>query len=851
MEQYFICGTEPLACKGNVVQGEGYRITAITGCLIRFEYSAENRFEDRASQIVWFRDLGPADISCERKNGRLEIRTGELLIRYDEKPFSETGLSVQIRQGALPRGQGWYYGKELRNLGGTARTLDHADGAIPLEDGVISFDGFAVLDDSHTLVLDEGGWVAPRRADGVDFYLFAYGHDYQGAVRDFYRITGRTPMLPRYALGNWWSRYYRYTEESYLQLMRRFDEEEIPFSVAVIDMDWHLVNIDPGYGSGWTGYTWNRELFPDPKRFLDRLHERGMKVTLNLHPALGVRAFEERYPQMAAAMGMDADGEEPVEFRIEDPTFLQAYFDILHHPLEEEGVDFWWIDWQQGSHTDIEGLDPLWMLNHYHYLDNGRDGKRPMCFSRYAGPGSHRYPVGFSGDTVISWESLEFQPYFTYTASNIGYGWWSHDIGGHMLGERSDVMEARWYQYGVFSPINRLHSSNFELCGKEPWKFRQEVRTVMDDFLRLRHRLLPYLYTMNYLAYRDCRPLVRPMYYEYPESPNAYPTVHFMEGGFCRQYLFGTQMMAAPIVSDLITSVNMGRVRVWIPEGVWHDFFTGLIYQGETFLDMYRGLESIPVLVPAGGIVPMTDEIFVRTLIPSEGRGCHPARAGRDRDFKNASHCAVAVGNPYSLEIRVYGGADGSFTLYEDDNETNGYQEGICATTDMSFSWESGEFILSGAEGHTELLPEKRVYTVKFMGVSRNRPRVMIAEQEIAVAMEGDTKSDIPDENTCRTARVSYEFLTGCIAVKLPAVYNNDRVRIIFDKPLMLNNNHEKDRVHAILNAAQIPYVTKENAYKACLSHEDAGAMLREMAALDLDADVYRAVLEILTARLA
>lgn len=131
----------------------------------------------------------------------------------------------------------------------------------------------------------------------------------------------------------------------------------------------------------------------------------------------------------------------------------------------------------QGTNTKIEGLDPLWMLNHFHYLDSGRDGKRPMTFSRYAGPGSHRYPVGFSGDTHITWDSLDFQPYFTNTASNIGYGWWSHDIGGHMMGYRDEELEVRWYQYGVFSPINRLHSSNSRFSGKEPWKFSMEART--------------------------------------------------------------------------------------------------------------------------------------------------------------------------------------------------------------------------------------------------------------------------------------------------------------------------------------------------------------------------------------
>lgn len=129
-----------------------------------------------------------------------------------------------------------------------------------------------------------------------------------------------------------------------------------------------------------------------------------------------------------------------------------------------------------------------------------QDHELPLILSRYAGPGSHRYPVGFSGDTVVSWESLKFQPYFTSTASNIGYGWWSHDIGGHMLGVRDEELEARWYQLGVFSPINRLHSSLSPFVGKEPWNFQQPVRDIMRDALILRHRLIPYLHTMNWRA---------------------------------------------------------------------------------------------------------------------------------------------------------------------------------------------------------------------------------------------------------------------------------------------------------------------------------------------------------------
>lgn len=119
-------------------------------------------------------------------------------------------------------------------------------------------------------------------------------------------------------------------------------------------------------------------------------------------------------------------------------------------------------------------LDPLWLLNHYHYQDSCKNAEGGVILSRYAGPGSHRYPVGFSGDTIISWNSLRFQPYFTATASNIGYSWWSHDIGGHMLGDYDEELQTRWLQFGVFSPITRLHSSRSPFNSKEPWFFQKQ-----------------------------------------------------------------------------------------------------------------------------------------------------------------------------------------------------------------------------------------------------------------------------------------------------------------------------------------------------------------------------------------
>ena len=208
MKQQFICDRKPKARPENVITGAGYRITFLTDRLVRFEYDRSGEFVDDASQVIWYRDLEDVPFEIRHKKEYMEIQTKSLRIRYDGKPFEESILSVRLRKPDNGCDLEWYYGKnEDRNLFGTARTLDEANGSIPLEKGILSRDGFAVLDDSKTILLTEDGWVKERKQTGEDFYLFAYGHDYRGAVRDFLRAAGRVPMLPKYALGNWWSRY--------------------------------------------------------------------------------------------------------------------------------------------------------------------------------------------------------------------------------------------------------------------------------------------------------------------------------------------------------------------------------------------------------------------------------------------------------------------------------------------------------------------------------------------------------------------------------------------------------------------------------------------------------------------
>ncbi len=763
-----------------VIVGDHWRIGVLTESLIRLEWSEDGAFEDHCSQTVINRNFLSQD-SVERRvydqDGLLVIDTPYLHLSYDRRPFSKEGLQIQVK-GMDGFNGTWHYGaSQHANLKGTARTLDGADGAIGLGDGVISHDGWAVLDDSSSNVLvaeEDGGAaassprlrVAPRSSGRQDLYFFGYGHRYRQAVQDFYGLTGPTPLLPRFALGNWWSRYYQYTADEYLALMDRFAAEGIPFTTAVIDMDWHITEVDASYGSGWTGYTWNEDLFPDPERFLHELHRKGLRTTLNVHPRDGVRAFEKPYVRMAETMGVDPATGEAIEFDVTNPKFVDAYFD-MHHNLEDEGVDFWWIDWQQGGVTKQVGLDPLWMLNHLHYLDSARDGRWPLTFSRYAGPGSHRYPIGFSGDTVVSWESLRFQPYFTATASNIGYGWWSHDIGGHMSGIRDEELEARWYQLGVFSPINRLHSSASPFNGKEPWNFHEPVKSAMVDALRLRQALMPYMYTMNWRNAVEGRELIEPMYWQYPEQGEAY--------GVPNEYFFGSELIAVPITEAMDKASMRAKAKVWLPQGEWFDFFSGRRYRSDVASGMnfyaWRGIGVMPVFAKAGGIVPLQSD-----------------------NMTNSTE------NPEALEILVFPGANGKFSLREDDGRyapDGGIERMRVSDTVMSFDNASSTLTIASAAGDARVTPERRTWTVTFRGVAMSE-----------VQIDGEYSSD-----------TSYDKESLSLTVHVGCKATDKDVTVSFPHGLELAADPVSDDVFAICNDAQIAYPLKEAANAALQEH--------------------------------
>lgn len=699
----------PTADPRAIITLDHARFTVLTPQLIRMEWAADARFEDHASFAFLNRCLTVPSFQSHitgRKSHRvLSIDTSDLHLIYrpgiDAGRFSPQNLSISFKVGDVS-GE-WHPGDpDKGNLGGTTRTLDRVQGSnVKLEPGLLSRDGWTLIDDSQRPLFDSADfsmstgeqspwpWVLQRPpGDRVDWYFFGYGHEYRKALGDFVQVAGRIPLPPRYAFGNWWSRYWAYSDQELNELVAGYESRNIPLDVLVIDMDWHLAypggGLDQsGHKKGWSGYSWNRDLFPEPDKFLQNLHAKGLKVTLNLHPASGVQPFEDAYPEMARAMGQDPAEKKYVPFRITDRKFVDNYFKLLHHPLEKQGVDFWWLDWQQEDHTEVPGVNPTFWLNYLHFTDQEREGKRPMLFHRWGGLGNHRYEIGFSGDVITGWDSLAFQPAFTAQAANVGYAYWSHDIGGHIPGKVEPELYTRWVQFGAFSPILRTHTTKASDAERRVWSFPEPYSDVMADVMRLRYAWIPYIYTEARRTYDTGVAFIRPLYYDSPDQAEAYNSAN--------EYHFGDEVIAAPVVNPMDPATNLARQSIWLPPGEWIEQPTGAHLTGPVRMQRSFYLEQVPIYARPGAIVPMQPPML---------------------------HTGEEI---YPLILRVMPLNDrqeSSYTLYEDSGEGRAYMTGEASRTPVHARREANitTILVDPVQGSYPGMPTRRKLQIELPG---------------------------------------------------------------------------------------------------------------------------------------
>ena len=726
---------------GNLAyQDSKVRITLISPGAVRLEYQPDGRFIDNPSFIAVSRDYPNVKFTKRETSRQVELKTSVITLIYKKGTGAFTSDNLHITS-VRRKGTGvfsWHPGlKDTLNLKGTYRTLDGYDGEMrrgermPIEDGLLSRSGWTIIDDSEGFLFDNSDWPwvqERKKTEGAqDWYFLGYGTDYKQALRDFTLFSGRVPLPPRYAFGYWWSRYWHYADNDLRDLVKKFRQYDIPLDVLVVDMDWHYINDNLG---GWTGYSWNRRLFPDPDGFVHWLKSEGLKITMNLHPADGIKTWENRWPQMAEAMGTATAERKDIPWQGSDKRFMTAWYGVMLRPLEQQGVDFWWLDWQQFPNDKrLTKLSNTWWINYTTFTDmvRHRTDRRPMLYHRWGGLGNHRYQIGFSGDALITWASLDFQPYFNSTASNVLYGYWSHDIGGHMNADHIDPeLYIRWMQFGALSPILRTHSSKSEVLNKEPWAFENQYTEILRDIIRLRYTFAPYIYTMSRKTYDEALPLCRPLYYEAPSEEESYQHRN--------TYYFGDDMLMDPITAPMQNGRSVKRI--WLPAGSeWYEVSSGTLLDGGQTVERNFHLDEMPLYVRAGSIIPTygdvqnlerNDETYILRLYPSS--------------------------KPITRHA----------TIYEDNGNSQDYatQYATTALTATHAADGSVTVIISPRQGSYQGMPVTRKYQLR-VEASAIPERVTIDGKETAWTYDGITLSlliDVPDIDCSHTKNISVSY---------------------------------------------------------------------------------------------
>ena len=735
------------------------RFTVLTPEMIRIEYSAKGIFEDQATFTVTNRRLKVPRFRKREDNTYLYIVTDKVRLKYRKStnpvttPASPENLTITIDNNGCE--SVWYPGKsDSLNLKGTCRTLDGSNGdnkRAEMENGLISRSGWAVIDDSWAAIRSDGGrsyalrpnadmefdwWAERSDTDALDIYYLGYGNDYKKAISDYTKIAGKIPLPPDYVFGYWYSKYSAYSADDYRRIMSEIKDNKIPADVMILDMDWHwnVGNGQSGDKGGWTGWSWNTNLIPNPKGLLRNIHDNNFKIALNLHPADGINKNES--PVYFAAMNSELNGKylndkkDNISWSIDYTDFTKSFFKNIIRNHESEGVDFWWIDWQQHlTSNDTYGLSETFWCNHIFFNDmvRKRTDRRPVIFHRWGGLGSHRYQIGFSGDALINFPTLAFQPYFTATASNVGYGYWGHDLGGHAFTDEVTVnnpeLLLRWIQFGVFTPIFRTHATNDSRIERRIWKFSNFP--IMLKAVRLRYSLFPYIYTMARKTYDTGISICRPLYYEYPNAEEAY----LYEG----EYFFGDDILVAPITEA--SENGKSTKTIWFPEGKWWSVATNELIEGPCRKTMCFTQEQIPYFFKQGAIIPYNPPTVMNV-----------------------------TERPGHLILNFVSGCKGEGVLYEDDGDNNDYST-VFATTILrqSFKNNKGEYVITPRQGIYTNGVNARSYTF----------RIYNTMQPVAVKVNG-----------VETSNYSYDVKRKCTNIDIPCTdcTTEVKVRVVYSK---------------------------------------------------------------------
>ena len=753
----------------NIIRGENYRFTVLTPRLIRLEYSETGQFVDMPSEFAHYRDTEPVKYQVQDNDKYVLIKTAFFQVTYlKNKPFfggkvnPMANLSVELFNS---NGKKWYYGHpEIRNYGAPANSIDNTNNKLDLKRGLYSVEGFSSYDDSNSNLINENNQIISRPEKSIDIYLFMYLNDYIGALGDYYFLTGYPPLIPRYALGNWWSRGENYNDITLKNIVDDFFEKEIPLSIVLLDKDWHLnTYMDKETKSG---FTWNSNNFGNPKVMIDYLHSKGIRLGLNVDPSEGIYPFEKNYNNISAYLNNQSN--EVIPFNVFDINYIETYMNYLISPLKNDGVDFFWIDT-----NDTTNKNTLRALNYYHYQYGSLDyKKRPFIMTRNSGIAEHRYPVTYSGKTIVNWDTLKLIPKYNMLATNNGNSFWAHDIGGYYQGMEDNELYTRFVQLGTFSPILKFGSAGGRFYKREPWRWSYKTYKITKDYLKLRHNLIPYLYSEAYRYHKEAKPLIIPLYYEQPES--------FDDSTYNTEYFFGSEFFISPILKSKDYVMNRVIHRFYLPFGTWFDYVTGKKFiGGKQYLSFFKD-EDYPVYVKAGAIIPLGFNENINDTTP-----------------------------PKNMEIQIFPGKSNEYKLYEDDGISELYKQGYYLLTAIDYTYVKNSYtvVVRPIEGKSGIVPDKRNYRFNFRN-TKFAEDVIVYINKTQVPFNKYSKNtsffvEINDVPT--TAQLTVICKGSDIEISAERIFMEDIESIISDLQIKTTL---KEKIYEILSS-DIPYKKK------------------------------------------
>ena len=730
---YIESRTKLISNKESCIIGNKYRITILTPRLARLEYTPSGKFIDDPTALVINRTFPKTPYGITESETLIQIDTGIFTITYvKDKDFKAGNLGSNLKAVINNTTIEWQMNSpQVKNLRGINYSIDSIKDKIILDTGLYSLDGYAVVKD-NTPVLTENDIFIPREEGSKDIYLFMYNKDFDGCLNDYFTLTGYPNLIPRYALGAWWYKNDNYTSKDIISLVDRFNKDNIPISIFLL-------------GDSWRG---NNNYIPsiDLKNVSNYLTQKNIKLGVTINPNLEIAKGTNEYNLIS-----NYTNEEKFKFIPLSNEKLGIYLNMFINNLEMQGVELYSIDYNNPN----DKID-LWKFAHYHHGKIETRGKRGLSLTRNHGIAVHRYPIIWSGKTLVNWTTLNLLPRYNLQGYNVGVSFIAHPIGGYHNGIEEAELYLRYIQFACFSPIFLLASEGGKYYKREPWKWNPIIENDIIYFMNLRYKLIPYIYTESYNYHKTGKGIVKPFYYDYPKILD--------DVQYKNQYFFGQNLFVSPITNKKNIVIDRVMKKVFVPDGIWFNLLDGKQYNGAKYYTNFYRDEDYPVFVKAGSIIPMSYNI--KEDIPS------------------------------TLELNIYPLSDGTYNLYEDDGITNNYKKGMYMITNFSYHYEKDNYTLKISKSEGKNLLSKRNYLLRFKN-TKNIKAVYIEDKSITYNCYYDKNDFIIQINNLIVGRDLEVNIKGeNVLVSSIRLINEDIKEILYDLAI---NTSLKDKLDEIL----------------------------------------------------